>query len=238
MRTMYDAVTPENVPTDAQMVAGYIDGRYRSFDPLVRRCPGAVHVPIAVNAGTNGGLVLDVEQGDATPGEAPGWVQMRRENGTAFPWVYCSLAVWADVRNTFRLTGVPEPVWWIAAYPGNGPNLYPGSLAHQYASGPFGVGGGDVDLSVVADVVPGLDGPGPSPTRKRKRKHPMNLVAHIVDGPDAGWVAFELGKPAFVHLRDAEAQAAVASEQAINLEDRNDVQFRRLLAGKNENTGQ
>jgi len=54
---------------------------------------------------------------------------------------------------------VTEPHWWIAAYPGNGANLYPGAVAHQYADP------GPVDLSVVADYWPGVDPkPVPKPT--------------------------------------------------------------------------
>lgn len=168
MRTMYDAVTPGNVPTDAQMVAGYIDGHYESYAGLVARCPNAVHVSIAVSAGTNAGQVLDVEQGDATPWQAPGWCQARRAAGQ-HPTVYCSLAEWDAVRAAFRGAGVAEPEYWIAAYPGNGANLYSGSVAHQYDSpGPY-------DVSVVADFWPGVDGAGPSPQPKR-RDEPMRVT--------------------------------------------------------------
>jgi murein L,D-transpeptidase YcbB/YkuD len=67
------------------------------------------------------------------------------------PTVYCSLSAWPTVRAAFAAAHVAEPHWWIAAYPGNGPNLYPGSIAHQYANP------GLVDISVVADHWPGVD---------------------------------------------------------------------------------
>lgn len=154
MRTMYDAVTPSNIPADAQMVAGYVDGRYAWSAADWARFPGAVRVRIAVFPWTNDGHVLDVERGDATPAQAPGWVQRRRAAGVD-PTVYCGLASagysWADVRAAFQAQGVPEPHYWIAAYPGIGAALYPGSVAHQYANpGPY-------DLSVVADYWPGVD---------------------------------------------------------------------------------
>ncbi len=150
MRTFFDAVTPGNIPTSAVGVAGYVDGRYRWSAADWARFPNAVHVPIAVFPSTNDGLVLDVETGDATPTQAPGWVRMRRAAGVD-PTVYCSLAWWSTVRAAFVTQGVPEPHYWIAAYPGIGPALYVGAVAHQYADpGPY-------DLSVVADQWPGVE---------------------------------------------------------------------------------
>jgi hypothetical protein len=150
MRTMYDAITPANIPTDAQMVAGYVDGRYAWHAADWDLFPFAVKVRIAVFSSTNDGHVLDVEPGCSTPGSAPGWVQRRRAAGVD-PTVYCNTATWPTVRAAFAAAGVREPHWWIAAYPGNGPNLYPGSVAHQYADP------GPVDISVVADYWPGVD---------------------------------------------------------------------------------
>lgn len=158
MRTMYDAVTPSNIPTSAQMVAGYVDGRYAWSAADWARFPGAVKVRIAVFASTNDGHVLDVERYDATPAQAVGWVQRRRDAGVD-PTVYCGYSTngysWALVINAFKSAGVAEPHYWVAAYPGNGANLYPGSVAHQYAD-PV-TSGGNYDLSVVADYWPGVD---------------------------------------------------------------------------------
>lgn len=157
-RLMYDAVTPENIPWDAPMVAGYVDpgGLFTWRDDQWALFPNAVKIRIAGWASTNDGHVLDVEAGDATPGQAPGWVRMRRDAGM-WPTVYCSWAVWGDVRAAFIEQGVTEPEYWIAAYPGIGPRLYEGSLAHQYVDvGPY-------DLSVVADFWPGVDSLGPTP---------------------------------------------------------------------------
>jgi len=153
-RVMYDTVTASVIPSGAQMVAGYDDGAYRWSAADWARFPNAVHVHIAVHPSTNSGHVLDVERGDASPSEAPGWVLMRRQAGQ-HPTVYCSLAVWDAVRAAFRAAGVVEPEYWIAAYPGIGAKLYPGSVAHQYAD--VGPAGENVDVSVVADYWPGVD---------------------------------------------------------------------------------
>lgn len=157
MRTCYDAITPSNIPTSAQMVAGYIDGRYAWTAAEWARFPHSVKARIAVFSSTNDGHILDVEPGCSTPGNAPGWVMRRRKAGID-PTVYCSLSAWPTVRAAFRNAGVAEPHWWIAAYPGIGAVLYGGSIAHQYANP------GPVDVSVVADYWPGVDPKSTTPT--------------------------------------------------------------------------
>lgn len=153
MRTMYDSVTPTDIPTSAQMVAGYISGTYRWPQSGWDRFPNAVHVKIATRADVNDGHVLDVEPGDATPAQAPGWVRMRRAAGVD-PTVYTSLSEWASVRQAFAAAGVPEPHYWIAHY--NGDRTIPaGAVAIQYADPPSS--GGHYDLSAVADYWPGVD---------------------------------------------------------------------------------
>jgi len=149
-RTCYDAITPENIPTTAQMVAGYVDGRYAWSAADWARFPHSVKARIAVFSSTNDGHILDVEAGCSTPANAPGWVVRRRRAGVD-PTVYCSLSAWPSVQAAFAAARVDPPHWWIAAYPGNGPKLYPGSIAHQYPNP------GPVDISVVADYWPGVD---------------------------------------------------------------------------------
>jgi hypothetical protein len=157
VRTFYDAITPANIPANAQGVAGYVDGRYAWKAADWARFPHAVKARIAVFSSTNDGHVLDVEPGCSTPANAPGWVVRRRAAGVD-PTVYCSLSAWPTVRAAFHNAGVAEPHWWVAAYPGNGANLYPGAIAHQYADP------GPVDISVVADYWPGVD---PTPVRPK-----------------------------------------------------------------------
>jgi hypothetical protein len=151
---MYDAVDASRIPRGVGLVAGYVDGAYRWASSDWDLFPDAVWVGIAVAAGTNLGEVLDVERGDATPDQAPGWVKRRRDNGID-PTVYCSEALWADCRAAFAGAGVAEPHWWIASWPGGGPTVPAGAVAHQYLHP------GPVDVSVVADYWPGID-PAPA----------------------------------------------------------------------------
>lgn len=151
---MYDGVTPANIPATATMVAGYVDGRYANIPAMKKRFPHATIVPIAVFASTNDGVVLDVEAGDATPAEAPGWVVSRRHAGVD-PTVYCSAAVWPAVQAAFANSHVPPPHWWIADYD-NDPTVPTGAMAKQYRNT------AGYDVSAVRAYWPGVD-PTPNP---------------------------------------------------------------------------
>lgn len=156
-----DSITVDNLASIApsvQALAGYLDGAWADFD-AIQAAYGSSHVlfAIVVTASDNRGLVLDVENGDATPGQAPDWVVLRRVAGID-PWVYCAESSLPAVRAAFAAAGVPEPHYWVAAYPGEGPYVTPPAVAHQYASvGPY-------DLSVVdPSALPGAAPPAPAP---------------------------------------------------------------------------
>lgn len=151
MRLMYDSVNPAAIPAHAGMVAGYVNGPYRWTDAEWKLFPYAVKVEISVRAYFNGGHVLDVEPGDATPAETPTWVAMRRGAGLTMPTVYCNLSTWPTVRNAFLRARMPEPLYWIAHYDGKF-EIPPGAIAKQYLPNYEGT-----DHSAVADFWPGVD---------------------------------------------------------------------------------
>src|SRR5208282_1038382 len=70
--TMYDTTDPGTMlPVQhPQAVAGYVGGKWPSLGGLIKRYPGAKHLSIAVNAGEDA-TCLDIENGDATPADAP-----------------------------------------------------------------------------------------------------------------------------------------------------------------------
>jgi hypothetical protein len=156
VRIMYDSVTAAHIPRAARMVAGYLPpSRYAWSAQDWARFPSAVKVRIAIFANVNAGHVLDVEPGDATPAQAPGWVAMRRRAGLAEPSVYCSYSAWPGVRAEFQRQGVRQPRYWIARYD-NVREIPPGAVAKQFINPPGS--GGHFDLSVVANYWPGVDG--------------------------------------------------------------------------------
>lgn len=155
--TGHDSVTWQNIPRDTPVVAGYIDGIYAWPANAWSNFSG-FPLYIAVHASTNGGDVLDIEAGDATPDQGPGWVAKRRQQGHPNPGVYCSASVLGQVLGAFDAQGVPRPWTWVAAYPGCGSSLcgYANALGHQYADpGPY-------DLSVWDQAITTIRG-GPTP---------------------------------------------------------------------------
>src|ERR1700742_166797 len=108
-RTMYDSVTPSAIPRSARMVAGYLPpSRYAWSAAEWGMFPQARKVRIAIFANVNDGHVLDVEPGDATPAEAPGWVVMRRRAGVE-PSVYCNDSTGPTVRREVQRRGIRGP---------------------------------------------------------------------------------------------------------------------------------
>lgn len=154
---MYDSTNPLDIPTTAQMVAGYDDGIYAWTTAGWGRFPNAVKVEIAISASHNFGHVLDVENGDATPAQAPGWVRMRMAAGVLRPTLYVNRSAWATVAS--YCAGLPVD-WWVATLDGTKtvtppPGvIYP--IAIQWANS--NISGGHYDLSVVASSWPEVDG--------------------------------------------------------------------------------
>src|SRR5579875_1270578 len=159
-RTMYDGVTASRLPTNGQLVAGYVDGRYKWTAADWARFPHAIHVPIAVFSTTDAGVVLDVEPGNATPAESVDWVLARRRAGVD-PTVYMNTSTWSQVKSAFEARGVAQPHYWVADYDDS--TAIPASaVAHQYRTT------AGYDVSSVADYWPGVDPkPGaPAPTQE------------------------------------------------------------------------
>src|SRR5437879_3513088 len=99
IRTMFDAVDPQAVPTSGwDLLAGYTNGAYRSFEPLRKRFPHATIVSIDVLNHPGAGQVLDIEKGDATPADAPEWFDRSVALGIVRPTLYYSSSLDADVR--------------------------------------------------------------------------------------------------------------------------------------------
>lgn len=154
-RTMYDSTNVQDDPADAQLVGYYVDGIYAVSEAAVRaRFPNAVLVAISA-IGTNAGIVGDVEPGCITIPQSVDWVLMRRAAGLD-PTLYVNQTYgWALARQAFFNRGIPQPHWWVANY--DDVAVIPaGAVAKQYANPTLTHG--HFDLSVVADIWPGVDG--------------------------------------------------------------------------------
>jgi hypothetical protein len=145
-RIMWDSTTPAAIPSDAELVAGYVNGRY-AWSPLdwARWAP-ARRVSITVLASELGAQVLDVETGDATPAQARAWVEGRHLAGVVAPICYSNRG--EGMHLALTLVGLRWR-WWCADWTGI-PHTVLGAAAVQYAAPGIGTAL-HVDLSWVTD---------------------------------------------------------------------------------------
>jgi hypothetical protein len=90
---MYDAIHVSALPGGAAAYAGYIQGKWPTFAALERRFPGSrTHLlSIAVFASGDADC-LDIENGDATIAQAPGWVKRQLAARPGRPCLYTSVS--------------------------------------------------------------------------------------------------------------------------------------------------
>lgn len=162
MRTMADSDVAASLPEGMDIYAAYIDGQAvpgqpQSYAAAKARFPDKIVLSISVEHPGHPADIGDVENGGLTIKDA---IRM------GYKTVYCSTSQWLANLTAYKQAGKPQPNWWVAAYPGYGPTVPPGAVAHQYQD----VGG--YDLSVVADHWPGVD-PLPGPPTKEEDVKPF-----------------------------------------------------------------
>ncbi|MDE2097949.1 MAG: hypothetical protein KGL39_11920 [Patescibacteria group bacterium] len=143
IRTAYDSTTAADIPADAEMVMGYVDGDYAWSEEDWARFPTAVKVRITISAANLDADMLDVESGDATPAQAAQWILSGPH--TPRPAIYCNLSTKPAVDAGFAANVKYE---WFAADPTGEPHFVDGSIGTQYAWP--GIGSpGHYDISLV-----------------------------------------------------------------------------------------
>jgi hypothetical protein len=117
MTVMYDSVSVDQIPTWAEAIALYVDGKYANFEEGIKRFPKAKHLSIAVFASGDADC-LDIEAGNATPSEAPAWFHRQRNRGVERPVFYCSLSVVNQLHGILTAAGIPRADYrlWTAHY--------------------------------------------------------------------------------------------------------------------------
>lgn len=117
---MFDAIDLAQIPVGPAAAAGYVDGKWQTFPELAARYPNARLLSIAVSAEHDADC-LDVETGDATPADVPGWYARQRARGTERPCIYASASVMeASVIPLVRSGAIARPLvrLWSAHYSG------------------------------------------------------------------------------------------------------------------------
>jgi hypothetical protein len=135
---MYDTTDVNTVPDNPAAVAGYIDGKYQSFDGLAAKFPKAKKLSIAVFPENNAGC-LDIETGDATPGQAPAWVRRQHARGDGKPVLYADLSTMPSVLAALAQDHIQRSEYklWVADWTGS-PHIPAGFDACQYTDTALG----------------------------------------------------------------------------------------------------
>ncbi len=79
-RVMFDDTSVELIPRSARAVAGYVNGLYKTVPALRLRFKGRRIVTVAVTSEARAQF-LDIERGNATIADAPGWWERFKDSG-------------------------------------------------------------------------------------------------------------------------------------------------------------
>lgn len=219
---MYDSVDVAEIPADAPAVAGYVGGHWPTYPSLHGRFPHARRLSIAVNAAEDADC-LDVEPGDATPGEVVAWVKRQRDRGVRRPVIYASRDTMPAIIAELDRTGAKRKSYrlWSAHYSVG---------AHICSRATCGAGftadatqwtdhalGRNLDESVCGDTfwrAPGPKHPHRRRTRARKLK-PHRKVTAAGIGAGISTAVFAFLAHHGVHLTTAELQAIAGAVAVI-----------------------
>jgi hypothetical protein len=117
---MFDSVDVGEIPNGPVAVAGYVDGRWATMTELAERFPNAKRLSIAVTPEHDADC-LDVETGDATPADVPGWYERQRARGVERPCIYADASTMqASIVPLVRAGTIARPLvrLWSAHYSG------------------------------------------------------------------------------------------------------------------------
>lgn len=139
MRTAYDAVKPQRIPADAQMVLPYVNGLYAWKADDWARFPNAVKVTVEAyipgQRPRGVGHILDVEAGDVPrcikEGHDVDFANAREQLGWV-PAYYTSKGTWPQLARALSSAGIQVVDWWIADPDNPTPHLIPGTVGTQW----------------------------------------------------------------------------------------------------------
>jgi hypothetical protein len=183
---MLDSIYPANLPPGADAYLGYVDGRWATFPALQERFPRAHLLSMAVFSGDDA-EGCDVEAGDLTPSQVPGWVRRQQARGVDRPVVYASASVIPLVLHAMRGSVARQEVRLLSAHYGAGKHIC-GPATCKYSGCPPcdgtqwrddapGTGGSHIDESILLDDFFG-DNVALTPADARTIWH-----ADIIDSP-------------------------------------------------------
>ena len=169
MLVMYDNVEVSLFVPGGDAYAGYVNGLYANISAVraYAKAQGAQVVDISVFA-SGDATCLDVEPGNATPAQAPGWVKRQVARGVRRPIVYCSASQMNTVLRYLQGAGISrgQVRLWAAHY-GAGRHICGPATCHLVSVACDGTQwtdrshGRSLDESALADNFFGLPDPHP-----------------------------------------------------------------------------
>lgn len=114
---MFDDVTVDLLPAGYDAYAGYVDGIYANISQIRTRFPNAHILTIAVRSADIADA-LDIETGDATNADAPGWFKRALAAGVTKPALYTSASNVDALVEEMAAAGIARGVYrlWSAHY--------------------------------------------------------------------------------------------------------------------------
>lgn len=114
---MFDSIDVGQIPTDATACAGYLDGNWVTVPELQRLFPHAHLLSITIGAAVDADC-LDVESGDATVSQAPGWVKRQLARKYYRPAVYANASTMPVLLAALESAGIgrAQVRLWSAHY--------------------------------------------------------------------------------------------------------------------------
>lgn len=154
---MADSIVAANLPTGMDAYAGYVDGNWVDY-PDVIGLPAEHFLSITTQA-KNDAECLDIESGDATAADAPGFVDNRHGSGFPFPKLYSSISNMGAVTGAMGARPRSSYKLWSAHYDPQfgahicGPDTcdYFGGRTTPQCDGTQWTDHGDWDESLLAD---------------------------------------------------------------------------------------
>ena len=218
---MRDSTRPGMIPPATPVVAGYADGSFAWTAADWALFPHSVKLSIAVSAATQADI-LDVELGDATPAEVPGWCDRFSRPGRRAPTVYCSRSSWPAIQAA---VGSRHVDYWIGTL--DGTTSVPGAVAVQFADyGTYdestildptwvGMEVDTMDMNVARglayDLLAALLGYGPETPQITEAIEAYAIqIANNVEGGISGLITDARRNPAYIPARVTALEAALA----------------------------
>jgi Putative peptidoglycan binding domain len=164
---MPDSITPANLPPGYPAYLGYVDGLWPTAAELRKRFPAAHVVSLTVTGGTLGADGIDCEPGNPGAASSADWIARKLAAGAVRPLVYASVIGspgygMPDVLRELGARGIARSrVRLLSAHYGIGKHVCgPASCnaistamdGTQWTDTFAGVGGSEIDMSVVLDT--------------------------------------------------------------------------------------